>query len=91
MRVCSWESSQLPNLTHGVRLLALVLYVPRCTLDTRARMGSQGLGRSDGTKTCRRGSTEKGSALVKRLMLVRIQSSAPYMNLDGVTDRTGLS
>ena len=54
-RVCSWESSQLPNLTDRVRLLALVL--------------------------CRRGSTEKGSALASKsgkgvLMLVRIQSSA---------------
>lgn len=27
-------------------------------------------------KICRRGSTEKGTALVKRLMLVQIQSSA---------------
>ena len=79
MRVCSWESSQIPNLTHGVRLLALVLYVPRCFFDTRARMGSQGIERSAGTKICRRGSTEKGSALVKRLMLVQIQSSAPYI------------
>jgi|GEM_PF-6078150 hypothetical protein len=25
-RVCSWESSQLPNLADGVRLLALVLW-----------------------------------------------------------------
>ncbi len=25
LRVCSWESSQLPNLAHKVRLLALVL------------------------------------------------------------------
>ena len=27
LRVCSWESSQSPKLTDGVRLLALVLAV----------------------------------------------------------------
>ena len=70
-----------PKPPSRVRFLALLLSVPRCRFDARARTGSQGIERSVGTKTRRRGSTEKGSAFVKRLMLVQIQSSAPYISM----------
>ena len=41
---------------------------------------------------CRRGSTEKGTGFVNRLMLVRIQSSALGVDcLDGVVDRMELA
>ena len=58
--VCSWESRRSPKPLDTVRICALLL--------------PQGL--TSPARHCRRGSIEKGSGPVNRLMLVRIQPSA---------------
>ena len=85
----SWKVNDFGSGPSSARSLYTSVILGEQAASKTAQRGSTPRARADGG-ICRRGSTEKGTGLVNRLMLARIQSSALGCP-DGVVDGTRAS